>query len=212
MKRWLLKPCLSSMFLCTRPDTRSCCSFLIACLLVLSNVFFIAVSSKTIPPRFTGKDITSGQSRQLLSTAGSRPLSDPSGPSPNPHSRRFPISFPLRESWWLVVEEMVPFAPDTDAIRAMRYVYSQIQLQTVWHYEHSNPLPLISLNVGPVRLEFSSPAPLSISWLQETFARTMMRLAERGLSGEYRVRFENQNTGVIVKAVLSVAGLGGLVV
>ena len=198
------------MFLRTRSDTRSCRSFLIACLLVLSNVWFIAVSSKAIPSRFTGNNITSGQSRQLLSSAGSRHLSDPSAPSPNSHSRRFPISFPLRESWWLVVEEMVPFAPDTDAIRAMRYIYSQIQPQTVWHYEDSNPLPLISLNVGPVRLEFWSPAPLPISWLQETFARTMMRLAERGLSGEYRVRFENQHTGVIVKVVLSVAGLGGL--
>lgn len=114
------------------------------------------------------------------------------------------------DSWWLVVEDMTPFAPDTDAIRAMRHIYSQIQFQTVWHYEHSHPLPLISLNVGPVRLDFWSPAPLSISWLQETFARTMMRLAERGLSGEYRVRFENQRTGVIVKVVLSVAGLGRL--
>ena len=198
------------MFFRTISDACSPRSFLITYLLFIGNVCSSAVFSETLSLGFTGYDLNSPQPEQPLSSIRSRPPSGPSGPFPNPHGRRFPIGIPLRESWWLVVEDMIPFTPDTDVVRTMRSVYSQIQFQTVWHLEYSHPLPLVILNVGRVKLEFSSPAPLPLSWLQDIFAPTMMRLAARGLSGEYRVTFENQMTGVIVKVVLSVGDLVGL--
>lgn len=121
----------------------------------------------------------------------------------NTVNRRVSITILGPNDWWLIFEDMVS-VPSAGAAASMLELYNYIHNLESYRLQDATPLPALVATFGPWTVKIVSTTPLSLSWIQNTFALTMGRLVGRGLVGEYRVRFENRRTGVMVTVVLGI--------